>query len=426
MPTPRPPRLLPLLLSLAVTAIPGVAEPLQDDPPADEVVLGKPSSIRSIEEPVDTVLVTIGTRLYRLPDRRSTLLDVLGFDAPRPVLEQAEGWVMIRAHGQAGWVAVADGRTGPDVESPPDPAILASRQMPLAPAPQRLERARTIVGDKGRDIGPFTLYSDLTDTETIERVVGVAAKMPATYIQRYGLEPSASDRFAIVVFAHEASYRSFEEGEMGLAGLETGGHSGGNVAVIFAEGLREGELESLLLHELTHLLNRSTFRATLPAWLEEGLAEDLSHSHVGPSGRIDPTRLGGADRRRLEFDRKGNLTYVAEAWGAPTALSKLVEAQSRGELIDLRDLLALSYREMVEIEGRALRYGLSAFFIRYLLEGAGENGRHGLRAFLRQAAGGGGTEPDDLAAWLGRDWQRLETDLHHWLALRSGEKKSRR
>ena len=249
--------------------------------------------------------------------------------------------------------------------------------------------------------------------------------MPTVYTERYGLEPWASDRFAIVIFADEASYRSFEEGEE-LAALQTGGHSSGNVAVIYAEGLREGELESILLHELTHLLNHSTFRVTLPAWLEEGLAEDLSHSHVGPSGRIDPRRLGGADRRRLEFDRKGNLIYVAEAWGAPTALSKLVEAQNRGQLIGLRGLLALSYREMVEIDGRALRYGLSAFFIRYLLEGAGENGRHGLRAFLRQAAEGGGTGPDDLAMRLDRDWQRLESDFHHWLVLLSGEMKSRR
>lgn len=414
---------LPLALAIAPVSL--VARPLQDDPPAEEILLGKPSSIRPVEQPLDTVLVTTGTNVYRLPDRRSALVDVLDFDAQRPVLERAEGWVRIRVQAEAGWVAIADGRAGPDVETPPDLTILASRRQPLTPLPERLERARAIVGDEGRSIGPFTLYTDVTDPETIDRIVTLATETPGAYTQHYGLEPRASDRFAVVVFAKEASYRVFENHESELVGLEAGGHSGGSVAAVYIEKRREDELGSTLLHELTHLLNRSAFYAALPTWLEEGMAEDLSYSHIGPAGQIDPTRLGGADRGRLQFDRNGMLTYVTESWGAPTALARLIEAQRRGELTGLRDLFALSHREMVWLEGRPLRYAQSAFFVRYLLEGAEESGRQGFLAFLRQAAKGGGVEPEDLVAELDRDWQQLENDFHRWLVVRSRKMKSR-
>ena len=72
----------------------------------------------------------------------------------------------------------------------------------------------------------------------------------------------------------------------------------------------------------------------------------------------------------------------------------------------------------MRIDGRPLRYGQSAFLIRFLLEGAGEAGRLGLHEFLRQAASGDGVAADDLPTLVGRPWERLSRDFERWLVVR--------
>ncbi len=408
---------VPIALACLVAPAPAAAQTVAEPP--EEVVLGAPSPIIDPAAPAETILVAAGTRLYAQPDRRSALVAIVGAEAPRPVLDRAAGWVLLRIDGQGGWAAVADGRAGPEIESPPDADFLAAREKPLTPDPDRLARARTLLGEHvAAEAGAFAVYTDLADRAAIDLVVALAGGLPAVYAERYGLAPAPRDRFAVVVFAAEGPYRAFERQDRELARLEATGHAAGNIAALYALGRERAELGPILLHELTHLLNQSVFRGALPPWLEEGTAEDLSFCRIRPSGRIDPTRLGGVDRRYLELAPDGSRLVVTQRWGAPATLSRLVEALRDDRLMPLPQLLSLSRHEMIRIEGRALRYGQSAFLLRYLLAGAGDGARAGLRQFLRRVSAGGG-EPEELVALLGTDWDRLAEGFARWLAARA-------
>lgn len=411
------------LLTVVAAGLPGAgAEPpawAQSTDPQDEVVLGKPSGIRPLEAPAETVLVAAGTPLYTLPDRRSALIEVVGADAPRAVLERAAGWVLVRVHDQAGWAAVAAERTGAEIEAPPDLDYLAIRAEPLAPEPERLAHARAVLrGGRDGSTGPFTIYSDLQDDASIELVHALATQTPGAYAARYGVEAVDRDRFAIVVFTAESSYREFERGDRELVELRARGHAAGNIAAIYAEGRRPAEIGPILLHEMTHLLNQSAFRGSLPPWLEEGMAEDMSFVRIDAAGRLEPGRLGGVDRRYLELGADGSRNLITELWGAPATLSRLVAALRSDQLMPLPDLMALSRREMMQIEGRPLRYGQSAFLVRYLLDGAAPEERAGFHRFLRRAAEGDSARPEDLLALLGTDWDRLAQAWRRWLIAR--------
>jgi hypothetical protein len=87
-------------------------------------------------------------------------------------------------------------------------------------------------------------------------------------------------------------------------------------AVICREGLNEGSLQALVLHELTHLYDLSLSRAAMPDWYREGLAEQYG----APGGfewneAEQRLRLGGLLEEGLRSALRDSPGSVAEILG---------------------------------------------------------------------------------------------------------------
>jgi hypothetical protein len=207
---------------------------------------------------------------------------------------------------------------------------------------------------------------------------------------------------AVLVFADEAAYRVFQSREARLSGLPSAGHHTAGVVAFWAGDRQHHELSATLVHELVHVLNLRALGPALPPWLDEGMADDLGASKVGPAGDLHPERLGGSMVRapgRYEFA------------GAVAALRNLNEALARSDAPRLEELVDLSWDGFVRSERRDLHYATAGFFVRYLVEGEDGTLAPAFRRFLAGVADGGPATGEALRAELGRSWEALDRGL---------------
>lgn len=421
---------------------PGAAAAADEPPetPAEEV-LGSPAAFGSDGLAEERLALPAGTPLRELPDPRSAALAVLDAPSELPVVERRDGWARVRYGALRGWVPLGEAASAPERAAPRAPAAPAGR----AADPEILGRAvaRLSAGGgapPGR-LGPFALRTDLADPGLLAFLDRVAADAVRAYRERYGLDPGVgsgvepgSGRSAaagaappggeavetVVLFTREADYRAFAEADVALAGLEEGGFAGFGLAALYLGARDREEAASLLVHELVHLLNARALGHRTPAWLEEGLANDLAYARIDPSGRLDPASLGGRSRvqRRLAgaSGREGWEVTVTTVGGL-AALGRVVEALDRRALPPLAALTAMTWRELVEPAARELAYAESAFLVRYLLESP--ELAAGFRAYLQAVAAGGEGGAEELTEALGEGLDLLDPGFRRWLRVRA-------
>lgn len=299
-------------------------------------------------------------------------------------------------------------------EATPEPASAEPRD----PRWRRARRLLDGVPETPQRLASWQLLTDVDDPRLRERLDRVAAKAEHAYETRFGLTPKAAEEGAevVILFAREDEYRIFEElGDAGT-GLGLEGHAGGGLAVLYHGRRPEPELTALLVHELAHLLHERIFGDRLPPWLEEGMAEDLALSRVGPEGEIELGSLGGVAR----VDRYGSLDAERlEITGGVGILGRLARRVSQGRMPDLAELLTMPRETFVQPAGRGLRYASSAFFVRFLLDRYPEEFREFLEAvaFVRPATVG------TLVDHVGVGLDALERQFHAWIraeAVRAG------
>jgi len=366
-------------------------------------ILGAPAAFSSGDLAERRVRVAEGSAVHELPDARSAAVAVVDAPSELPLVERRGAWVLVRYGAFKGWVLLARVEAGPGAVVPlparaADPEILA-RAFAALPG-----------DDAGRDLGPYTLYTDVDDPGLLGRLAAVASGLEATYRRRYGLDPGSAAGQAVVLFAREADYRAFASGDLTYAGLGEGGHAGFGVAALFAQGSQGWQVTALLVHELTHLMN------------------GRSDSRVDDEGSLVPGTLGGVrevsgvERTRTEDGDVLQTTVTTE--GAYAALDRLTRRLDQGQLPPLATLTGLSWREIVAPGLREAAYAESAFFIRYLLDGGDEALSRGFRRYLGAIAAGGDGGPDSLQTSLGRDWPELDRGFGRWLRsleLRAGD-----
>jgi len=322
------------------------------------------------------------------------------------VLERAERWRRVRFGGREGWVFEPERAPG----EPPlgrDPA--PPRPLPAtAPDPARLAAARGLLGAGAVEsrLGPYLLASD-ADPRLTEFLARIAAAVEPAYVERYRQAPVGLPAEAVVVFAREADYRAFQQGEERLTTLPAGGHASGGLVALWAGERRRDDVAATLVHELTHLLNRRALGPALPPWLDEGLANDLAWGAIDADRALDPRRLGGAvERSGLE------VTYH----GPRAALRALAEAGGAGGLPRLSSLAALDWETFVRSPRRDQHYSLAGFFLRYLSSGDRGALAPALHAFLAAVAAGGPSDGAALVRHLGRSWDSLQWGFERWLS----------
>jgi len=260
-----------------------------------------------------------------------------------------------------------------------------------------------------RPLPPFTLATDVRDERLLSIVGAAAAALPADFEARFGLRVVPEG--TLVLFARNADFRSWLAAEGG-GDLAVDGFARHGVAALAVEHQKSDEATALMVHELSHLLVRAAVRRQLPAWLEEGLPEELAIARRDARGHTVPGTLrirtstrgvGGPARVRAGYER----TIV----GPAAALVALL----RGPRPPLSELLVMPWETFTAASGRPERYAASAFFVRYLLDGEGQRWRERFRGFLAAVAGGAPADVAALEAALGMQLPQLQGRYDAWL-----------
>lgn len=335
-----------------------------------------------------------------------------------PVLERRGEWArVVSPHGD-GWVRPfrgrgeeqrRDGDVAPWAGEPPlGRATVPPRPLPgRPPDPAALAAALDLLGAAGPAgrLGPYVLYTDVGRGELFALDRLAAAVEPA-YRARYGRVPVGTAREAVVLFDREEDYRRLQAADSVLAGLPAAGHTAGGLVAAYVGDEGPTEVAATLVHELAHLLNRRALGPSLPPWLDEGIADDLAGSEVGPSGELRPGRIGGSileHPAQLEFR------------GAVAALRQVDRAFASGRAVPLARLTAMEWEEFVRSGDRSLHYAQASFFVRYLLDGGDPALAGGFRRFLDAVADGGAPSGEALRSVLGRSWSELEAGMAEWV-----------
>lgn len=356
----------------------------------EEVLLGRPSTIRPAEAPLETIDLPAGTRLRSAPRRDAAVLEILEMALELPVLERRLDWIQVQLGAWRGWV-----------EADPEGAWKRVTTAPVVPSADRIARARALLGDdiEAGQMGPFGLLTDVEDAEWLDRLDSLATDVVAVFEDRFGLDPAGSYPEIVVLFANEAPYRTYQQEEPGWAELHTQGYSRQGLAVLFVGGQRYLDLESILVHELAHLLNRRVFRADPPAWLDEGLAEDLAYCRIDRQGHLQlgslgGTRQDGTDGAWLLSGARAHLVLLLDQWDNPERLA-------------LWQLTDLDRATFLDPDGRSLLYAESAFLIRSLLDSGDTELRNRFLEYLEQATASEVPEAVSL-------WATLEIEADAW------------
>ena len=324
-----------------------------------------------------------GTRLFDAPG--GTRVASLRALSRVPVLSRQGDWIEVGYEGRRHWI-------GPGSAPPPPGAgAKTKRLMPLKPNDASLLRKAKKILDLDEPngmLGPYRLFTDVKDGELLRLLAEAAGQVERAYVARYGREPSGKARQAVILFAKESDYRSYHKGRDGFV---DGGHAHRSTLAYYVGDNPDHRVVRTLVHEITHLLNRRALAPRLDPWLEEGLANDLGYWHHEQRSPITVESLGD---RWLDVMQPG-----------AASLQYLQDLLSKRELPPLAAVLTLEDEDFYVNEKSALHYGMSGFFVRYMMEGEDGTLALGFKEFLRALAY---NQNANLVELLGRSSRDLE------------------
>lgn len=349
-----------------------------------------------------------GARLRAEPDAGSRSLAILDSPQVLSVVEERDGWTRVLYQSFTGWV-FQDG----DAEGP-----AATTRRPQR-SETRLARARSFLTTPHgvHPMGGFLLHTDVTDEATLAGLATVAAALPALYAARYGVdvpEPRTPD--AVVLYRGPKPYARFADGDALLPTASSRGHAASGVAVLYVSPEGLDETRGVLAHELTHLLSRRALGPRLPAWIEEGLAEDFGMCRF-PNGIPAMGSLRSRSEVRSERAAGGAALRTVRTQSGPlVSAAQLASAHRQGTLRSLSSLTSLPYDTLVSDSERATAYPQSALLVRYLLDGGFPDGAPRFREFLRGVAEGDSPSLEQLCSTLRVSPEALEEGFRGWLS----------
>lgn len=347
-----------------------------------------------------------GAVLRRQPSPDAPAIETLDAVSNVVRLDQQGDWYKVYHHGLEAWVYLenyaADGPPYGDEPEPPGP--LPGR----TPKAQELNAARQLLGQgaQERAFGDYTVFTDCQDAALLDYLDNLARHLEAVYIERYDRELHGDAKAVVVLYRREEDYRSLRDQLRELAGLPASGHhSRGLIALYVGQRSPEG-VGATLVHELVHALNRRALGPALPPWLDEGLADDLATARVTSGGDFLVDELSGAVR-----PQDGQVVIS----GALGALLDLRRAQVAGRLPSVHHVMGLDWQGFVRSDDITLHYDVSAFWVRYLMQGQSGRHREGFRSFLDAVAEGEPVTSDALLRHVETDRPLLEAGFRGWL-----------
>lgn len=325
-----------------------------------------------------------------------------------PVLTRNGSWAEVVHHGDRGWIDTS--WEPPYKRKWATRGLLRHRHEPVRHSDWgRYQEARKLLGIEGkpdRQVGAYTLLTDVDDRELLAFLDRAAIVAEDAYFARYGRLPSGNPGRSVVLFAREADYRKYSE-SANVASDSHVGHAGIGIATFFAEGRSRADLTRTLVHEIGHLLNARALAWRLPPWLEEGIATDLGSVWL----EDDPVVTGrGAG---------------VENWGPDSRIVLLGQILDQGQLPTV-EVLMYADREAFFKNSRVQKYAYahSLGVVRYLLD-PDQGHAEGFRELLKKIADGRGADPELLAKLLDVDLEELDQGFRAWLRLEAAAAQQR-
>ena len=376
-------------------------------PVAEEVAASEAAAPPPARRFDSLIYVLKGQELKSRPDAGAATLYRFERHTRAGKIGQRGDWYHLDYHGREGWVLLENYDENAEIpygEGAEPTLPVASRP----PDPQRLEAARKYLRGRERElrVGPYTLYTDSADDGLIAYLDAVAAPLDGVYAERFGLTPVDRPAEAVVLYQSDIAYRLLQRRTEELAGLASAGHNSKGVAVLYVGGRRWSEVAATLVHELVHFINRRAIGPQLPPWIDEGLADDLAQARIDDDGVVHPGELGGERRQQ---DGRFRLE------GAFSTLWQLHEAAREDRLPTLEWLAGLEWQRFVQPPAAQLHYGVSSFWVRFLLADEAPRRAAAFRAFLSSVAAGQPPTVENLQTRLGEDWPSLDAGFEAWI-----------
>ncbi len=337
--------------------------------------------------------IGIGAAMRARPRSEAQLLGRTTRLESYEVLERAGTWVLVVASSRRVWIDLAAERVlmPPLGNEPLPPGPLHPRQAD----PELLAVALELMGEdevRREAFEPYELLTDVIRPRLIERLRELSQQVESAYFERYGVEPIGVPRESVVLFRSQKDYEQFRDAIAALVGIKSHGFQSRGLVAFFVEGRSDAEVEGTFVHELVHLLNRRAIGPALPAWLAEGLADELA-LFSGPAAR---------ERSELIDVVGPEIRY--RGWLAGL---KVLRDEARGsESLGLAALISSEPEAFLSAPNAAALYLRSAFFVHFLLED--ESLRPGFHTFLDQVRSGRQPTADHLLESLGVQLQELE------------------
>ena len=152
-----------------------------------------------------------------------------------------------------------------------------------------------------------------------------------------------------------------------------------------------------------------------PAWVEEGLAEDLAYCRVDVNGKLSLGSLGGVTSREVSTDISSRYRVDTEISGGRAMLSNLLTKWGETERPTLAELLDMPWIDFIQPDVRRLHYAESAFFVRFMLASSKKSQAQGLLSYLQALAVSSIPEGETLWAHIEMDPENAETAYYRWL-----------
>jgi hypothetical protein len=212
-----------------------------------------------------------GARLHLEPDVKSHSLALLDAEALVEVLERKDGWLLVRYDSFRGWVR--EGAPRSLVEERGD-----SNVAPGVGHEALLARGRALLRGGGRELpmDGYTLLTDVSDEALLKWLVAAPGTARGDFEFHWGRgrRPAPGS----VVFLFESAGRAEREFSSVACGtIET---RGARIASLALSGKGRAWDRARLLHQVGHLEARHRLGDGVPAWLEEGLADDFARAMI--------------------------------------------------------------------------------------------------------------------------------------------------
>lgn len=355
------------------------------------------------------VWVVPGVEIRDRPDLGGKVLLKIDAIANLPWTERKGDYFYVTHRDVKGWVYLPGYDEGKAeapplgmAPEPPGPLVAKDADMATVAKAREVFRGSESLGW----LGPYQLYSDVKDAALLDRLSHLADRVEPVYEKRHGHPGAGEAKGAVVLYAREGAYRTFQAQSRRLRGLASTGHHDKGLVTLYVGDRHPDDVAATLVHELVHMMNRRALGPALPSWLDEGLCEDLAMSKIDGKGNLVVGEIGGRTLRtgsRIDFE------------GALTSFFRLRARLLAHELPTLVEIAARDWDGIAHSEERRGNYDLAGAWVRFLVEG--EEGRRaaGWQSFLDHVASGGTPDAGALFAALGEDAELVEAGFRVWL-----------